>query len=285
MNRLLRMRDGSSLDLLGLGALVVLLATIAVAALLIAPLVSLYRNPPVRPTTLRDDKQSLDAYNAGIEQHVQMVDGRSMFFEPSPPNLEPPSEPSRAYGGPTLVAYINGTAWFSDGQRVSAKEPDGRTVRFIRADPPWSIRVAWERAEFDVKLFDKTDIATLKGTAASTFSSSPWGSSQFRNQPPPVPNPPAGTSSLTPPPEPPGALSGRAPSDRPWIPPEARIGPGPGPNDTPPAQSEQPPHPADPGAPPAQGAAPPSDPAKEPAPPAPPAPPSSPESRRSTSPD
>jgi hypothetical protein len=117
-----------------------------------------------------EDRQRGMQYAASVDTMVRHVDGRSLFFVPSPPppprppdpspvierDPGPPPPPSR-YGGPSIIAMMNDTVWFEDGNRLRAGESNG-TVRLVRMDPPWGARVEWRGVEFDVGLFERDKV-------------------------------------------------------------------------------------------------------------------------------
>ena len=220
MSRFLRTRDGSSIDLLGAAALVLVAVTILFAAFVVAPVVSLYQHPPTLSAARRNAADSVRVFQASTEHQTELVDGRSWFFEPRRPDDKPaPTTIARVYSGPSLLAYINGTAYFADGQKISIAEPKSKSLKLVRADPPWTITVQWEGGEFSVDLWKRTNILSLKD--GSGFSS---------------------TFPASAPPAIPAALSGVAPSDRSDLPPDARRGPG----ADPPAAGSAPPLASDP---------------------------------------
>ncbi|MEO1007993.1 MAG: hypothetical protein AAFX79_05470 [Planctomycetota bacterium] len=102
-------------------------------------------------------------------------DGRSAFFVPSappppPPPAPPPAPPApppppaappapppppSAYGGPKVVAVVNGSVWFDDDrQLVVGGEADG-DLRVLASAAPWSLRVVWKDVEFDIPLLSR----------------------------------------------------------------------------------------------------------------------------------
>lgn len=208
MNRIIRLRDGSSLDLLGLGVLAIVLATVVLVVMIVLPTVSMYQNPPKAASGTRDSATAAKKHTETVAWQREQVVGRSMFYKPRPPEYKEETTVAKYYGGPSLLAYVNGTAWFSDGQKVSAKEPDGKTVHFVSAKPPWSVRVRWEGGEFDVKLFDKTELSSLGSSSSLGVS---WPSLGGSTTPQPTPG-----------------RMGDPPSARTNLPPEARLGPGAG---------------------------------------------------------
>ncbi len=252
MSRFFRTRDGAAIDMLGVAALALLLGTIIFAVVLITPVWSLYKSPPALSVAKRPTADAVAKFQDSIDHQMRLVDGRSWFFEPKPPDAKPgPTTIAKRYEGPALIAYINGTAYFADGQQVSAAEPKSKSLKYVRGNPPWTITVQWEGGEFPVELFKRTEILSLKD--GSGFSSA-------------YPAAPARTGLPT--------ISGIAPSDRSDLPLEARRGPGadapaptgqtageplsgrPSPPPSEPAPAGTPPATPTPNAPPAPGAAP-----------------------------
>jgi hypothetical protein len=236
VSRLLRLRDGTSINLLGLAALGVLVAAIVLITLAVLPLVSLWRSPPAVAQTTRDPQKAQDRFVETIGWAKSQFQGRHAWGIPPAPAREVVQDTRRpaTYTGPSLVAYINGVAWFSDGQKVSAENPQGKTVRFVSANPPWSVRVLWEGAEFDVDLFKKTDMKGLAQAAKDAMAASKLGLTPNPSSTPPPPPPPTARG-----PEGPGGPPGSAPAGGPP--------PGPGASTTarPPAPGEPPPAPPD----------------------------------------
>lgn len=265
MNRILRLRDGSALNILGLVVIGLLVATIVIAVLVVMPVYSMYKSPPKLVTATRATAQAVDKFHDSMTRSVEMVDGRSWFYEPKAPEalVDKPKVAAR-YAGPQLLAFINGTAWFADGQKISATEPKSKTLELVKSNAPWSITVKWEGGTFDVDLFKKVDLISLKDGGAFT-SSYPAATPSFGARPTEA------ASANT--------LDGRPMSERGDHPPEARFGPGisqaapPVPNDAPAVAPASPPAPQSTPAPTAPPASPPANPPAEPAQPAPPNPP------------
>ena len=202
MSRILRLRNGSSLDLVGLVVLGTAVVAIAFVSLIIAPLVSLYRHPPTVSTATRDSAAALAKFRSSVGQQVAIVDNRSWFFDPKPPELATDPGPHRTYSGPSLIAYIDGTAWFSDGSKLSEKEPKSSSLKLVKANPPWGATVEWSGGTYNVEMFKKTTAASLRESlTSSTGYSYPLT---------------AGSTHL----------GGKAPSDRKDLPADAKSGPG-----------------------------------------------------------
>ena len=203
MSRILRLRNGSSLDLVGLVVLGTSLVAIAFLSLIIAPLVSLYRHPPTVSMAKRDSAAALAKFRSSVGQQVAIVDNRSWFFDPKPPEPEKGDIGShRTYSGPSLIAYIDGTAWFSDGSKLSEKEPKSSSLKLVKANPPWGATVEWEGGKYDVEMFKKSTAASLRDTLTSNAGYSY----------------PLTTGSAH--------LGGKPPSDRKDLPADAKSGPG-----------------------------------------------------------
>lgn len=113
-----------------------------------------------------------ETYRGSFTQHVAQIEGRSMFFVPRPPpppaarveTLEEPPPPSR-YGGPAVIAMINGSVWFEGGEQMSLDEAARSGVRVVSLNPPWSARIEWNGKEWDVPLFDRTTGRFLEAPA------------------------------------------------------------------------------------------------------------------------
>ncbi|MEQ9094837.1 MAG: hypothetical protein RIE32_01085 [Phycisphaerales bacterium] len=100
------------------------------------------------------------------------LDGRSPFFVPGapppplppppppPPPAPPPPPPSpppapSTYGGPKVVAFVNGQVLFDDKTILAVGEGNDDNLRVLEASAPWSIRVMWRGIEFDVPLMGR----------------------------------------------------------------------------------------------------------------------------------
>ncbi len=114
-----------------------------------------------------DLKQRREKYEATLAGWSKQIDGRTLFFRPAKPppppeppapepeNKEPPPPPPPAtYGGPAVVAIVNGEVWFNDGtkRKVGAAAEGGLVVIAIQ-EVPWSVKVKWNEVEFDVPMF------------------------------------------------------------------------------------------------------------------------------------
>ncbi len=167
MNR--RSRVLKDISPLGAG---VILAVVAAGGLCVYHLLPVWRMAgagPAETISRRDADKAVRSFADATSRHVAQIDGRSLFFLPDPPEIVEDSGPKpTVYGGPSLYAYVNNTAYFSDGQKLSPSQPESRTLALVKADPPWSVRVLWEGAEFDVELFKRTDFTALRETAKTS---------------------------------------------------------------------------------------------------------------------
>lgn len=175
-------RSRARIDPLGAAALVVLVGTLAASAVIVRPMLA--KKGPAEPTQAaraRDPKAAKSKFESSMDRHLAMIEGRSLFAIPPEPTLVKDEGPkATVYAGPQLIAYINGSAYFSDGQKVSPSQPKARTLELIRASPPWSVRVKWEGGEFDVDLFKRVPLSTLNEPMKA------WTSKQAVPNPPPA---------------------------------------------------------------------------------------------------
>ncbi|MCA9298086.1 MAG: hypothetical protein KDA28_03410 [Phycisphaerales bacterium] len=120
-----------------------------------------------------DEAQILEAVDQRMTTFRNEIDGRSVFFvprrpdPPPPPVVErrdtedrPPSVPTR-YGGPAVVAMMNGAVWFANGERLEPGQ-EAAGVRVIETKAPWSVRLEWSGGEFDVDLFRRDGVVFPK---------------------------------------------------------------------------------------------------------------------------
>ena len=161
------------------------------------PVVRAARLPAMDSGAQRTDDDRLAEFSATLRAQQAQIDGRSMFFippRPRPPRPEytdtaprVPIKPSR-YGGPAIIAMVNGSVLFADGQRVRMGE-SGRGVKVVSLSVPWSAKVEWEGIEFDVELFQRD--STIRPASHSDIT--PLTPAPIRDEPkpesvsPPVP--------------------------------------------------------------------------------------------------
>lgn len=131
-----------------------------------------------------DEKQLAERFSAGFDRSLAQINGRSMFFDPVAPRREPvrvasdeterpPPTPTK-YGGPALVGFAHGAAWFAGDKRLREGDESDPKFKLKKISPPWSATVEWEGVEFTVNLFDRDRLINpLSG--AGTASSSDTG--------------------------------------------------------------------------------------------------------------
>ena len=157
-------------------AVILLIAAVVVFAVSLRGLGNAVLAPSAQDVKSSQDeklKQLAADYTKTLEQQTAQFNGRSVFFIPSAPpppppptppptNTEvkppPPPPPPAVYGGPKLIAMVNDTVWFEDGQKleVGGSGKDGLKLREIR--PPWDVAVTWKDVEFTVSLFERDKI-------------------------------------------------------------------------------------------------------------------------------
>src|SRR5438128_231169 len=105
MSRIFRMRDGSSVDLLGVGVILIFGITIAFLAVQISPIVSLYKHPPKEVSETRNEAESKLKYAEALAWDRDQVNGRSLFFIPAKPDDKPVEVVAKHYDGPTISMF------------------------------------------------------------------------------------------------------------------------------------------------------------------------------------
>lgn len=112
---------------------------------------------------VQDQKQQADRFAKGFEGYLSQINGRSLFFAPSPPprrdarlasDDNAPKAPAR-YGGPALIGFANDAAYFADGRMLRVGDDSDPTLKIKKVEPPWGAVVVWEGAEFSISLFDR----------------------------------------------------------------------------------------------------------------------------------
>lgn len=113
-----------------------------------------------------EQEKQVGLYTSAMEERVKQINGRSMFFVPpapaevaekekEPEDEGPAPEPTR-YGGPDVIAVVNGTVWFGNDRRIAVgEERDGIKVVSV-GESPWSVKLEWRGVEFDVQVFERT---------------------------------------------------------------------------------------------------------------------------------
>lgn len=166
---LARWLNATGLDVSPLGAFVLaaLLVTLALAAFILWPVLRTRHAVSETPVVERNPVNAADAFDSALEKQVAMIEGRSLFAIPHKPDEVPTGPAPKNYTGPQLIAFVNGAAWFADGQKISDAAPKAKTLELVRADPPWSIRVKWQGGEYDVELFKRVPVSSLNDSSKS----------------------------------------------------------------------------------------------------------------------
>lgn len=111
------------------------------------------------------DGARAESFREAVRHDLAQINGRSMFYLPPPPapparvveEHEPEAPPPPAkYGGPGIIAMINGTVWLDNGTKLRLDEASSGGLRVISLSAPWGARIEWSGKEWDVPLFDRT---------------------------------------------------------------------------------------------------------------------------------
>lgn len=155
---------------LGAGVLALVLFTLVVAAWQVIPVINLAGRaapPALRAPTAPDRAQRQAAFAQRNTLGQQRVIDRWPFYPPPPKVVIKPSEPvPLRYGGPSLIAMINGAAWFNDGTKLKPGDAAVNDLEVLELRPPWTAKVRWQGGEFTVTLFEREPV---------NLSSSPVG--------------------------------------------------------------------------------------------------------------
>ena len=152
--------------------LAVVVVTVQLPAVLVAVLGSGMGNDEPQEVLAK----LLKEHDTEVSTYQARFNGRSLFFKPPapaprprpvpPPRDEeiippPPRPPSTVYTGPSVVAILGDEVWFrSPRDGVSSlriqvgDQQEGITV--LAANAPWSVRLGYERGEYDIELFART---------------------------------------------------------------------------------------------------------------------------------
>lgn len=273
---------GRAFSPLGVLALVVLGFTVLVVALSVWPLLRVRHQARQPIPEVRSDESLFKDFRSAVGRDLAQVEGRSLFAIPGPPapvEVVETHDTTKAtrYGGPSVIAMVNGQVWFSDGQRLGPGDSGTGSLKVLALDAPWSAKVEWQGGEFDVEFFQRSPLLTGQPMAESTVEPAAYVPPALRRRggsrgsrpgspapatttalgtPPPRPaagpgGPPDGPDAAPPPPMPrsdepgpePAADPGTAPDQpRPAPPPSAEPGSDPHPD----PQTEPAPSPAAP---------------------------------------
>jgi len=167
------------------------LGRIALGAALLGTLILLLSGRAVLTATLTpaadtssaaatDQQQREERFKKGFEDHLAQINGRSLFFIPAaprrpdaPPGPDPEPSAPTSYGGPALLGFANGAAFFADGRRLAAGDKGDGTLRIKAINPPWDVVVEWEGVEFTVSLFDHDRVVFPNANAAGSEHAAP----------------------------------------------------------------------------------------------------------------
>jgi hypothetical protein len=132
------------------------------------------------------DSSRVESFRESFKDQLAQVDGRSMFFIPGAPpppppvaeDSEPETPPPSKYGGPAVIATINGVVWFDNGTRLRSDEAASGGLRIISINSPWGARIEWSGQEWDVPLFDRTTQQFLEAVPKEKPASDPESSEE-----------------------------------------------------------------------------------------------------------
>jgi len=166
----------------GRGAIVVAALSAAVALWFLVPFAADAVVPAPRELAKGEDPQkNADQQKVTFDKYVAQVRGRSLFFVPPPPRANEPVEvakvdeskpppPPSSYGGPSIVAMLSDTVWFSNGKKLKVGESsDG--VKVVELMPPWQSKLEWKGVEFEVGFFERSKVGKPPKDDAATDAS------------------------------------------------------------------------------------------------------------------
>ena len=179
-------------------------------------------SPPV-PNSPNDPQKNAKDRAAELSKYVAQITGRSMFHDPAAPvAAAPPADsgpskpppPPTTYGGPGIIAMINGTVWFSDGKRLKAGDEAKDDLEVKAVNAPWDATVVWKGVEFKVELFARNRVV-FKDPPATGDLTPVVKAAPFEPAPekPPAAKPPEQKDPPKPPE--PGSTGDRPPEGRP----------------------------------------------------------------------
>lgn len=182
------LRGGRAFPPLGLAVLAVVLVTVLVVALSVWPLLRVRQKAEQPIPEARSDEALYNAFRASVGGDLAQIEGRSLFAVPAPPAPvqaadKPDTAKATRYGGPSVVAMVNGKVWFSDGQRLGAGEAGAGSLKVVSLDAPWSAKVQWQGGEFDVEFFQRSPLLSGKPIAESAEEPSTYVPPALRRRP------------------------------------------------------------------------------------------------------
>lgn len=153
----------------GLGAIGAAAAALVVLAVSARGLVGALTVPSAKRVEAaeKETADKADAFKKSFEGQVAQFNGRSLFFVPGPPppvaakvpdsteaKVVEKSKPS-VYGGPSLIAMVNGAAWFDNGKKLTAGGDSDGDLKVVEIRAPWGALVEWQGVQFTIGLFDR----------------------------------------------------------------------------------------------------------------------------------
>jgi hypothetical protein len=196
------------------------LLTLIILAFSVWPLIRLRAKTDSAVADTRSDAKFLTEFDNATDGDLAQIEGRSLFALPRPPSpreetaQKPDSSKPTRYGGPSVIAMVNGSVWFSDGQRLALGESGAGSLKVVSLDAPWSAKVEWMGGEFDVEFFQRSPLLMPASAAAAT---SGRDAERPPERTPRRRNSAAGRTSRSS--QPPASAPGAAPSSAPMPPP------------------------------------------------------------------
>ena len=201
-------------------ALLIVAFALIVAIWSIWPLViDAWRGAPKKLSSIENNQEVQTRRNEAFDGYLAQIQGRSLFHVPPPPKAPEPDKPIEvdpdkppppptSYGGPAIVAMLSDTVWFAGGKKMKLgdKEDD---LEIISLSPPWMGKLRWKGVDFDVNLFEKSNMLKENSPEESTpdeFPSQPQEeaseATKDDTKPTDPPSNPAPPPSTTPTPQP-----------------------------------------------------------------------------------
>ena len=159
--------DGSRSFPLGAAAWIALALLALGVVAQIGPLWDAMRADAGNQAAEMEEARLIERFESMLDVSRLRAEGRSLFDTPIDPNQiaeeepEPitPAEPTAPtrYGGPRLVAMINGAVWFADGRRLAPGEEDNG-LEVVEIAAPWTATLRWRGAEFTETLFERREL-------------------------------------------------------------------------------------------------------------------------------
>ena len=147
---------------IGIGVLALVAVTLVLLTFSVWPLIRLRSQPPRTVAEPKPDAPLIAAFLEATGKDLAQFEGRSLFAVPGPPSprtetVRKATAPTR-YGGPAIIAMINDQVWFSDGKRLGASDDAVGGLKVVSINAPWSARLEWEGAEFEVEFIARSPL-------------------------------------------------------------------------------------------------------------------------------